>query len=429
MRRDEYDADRALSGRGTPRGCGGDRARGRAAELGMDPVELRRRNFIQPDRFPYRSAAGGGGDYVYDTGEYERALDDALAIARYDELRAEQADRRAKDDHVALGIGVASYVEVTSFSSREFGAVEVDEDGSVTVTTGVSPHGQGHETAFAQLVSDVLGVAFDVVRVIHSDTGLVSRGEGTWGSRSLQAGGSAVFEQAEAVLRKAKRLAAHVLEVDEADLEARDGRIAVHGAPDRSIAWGELARLANDRPHVPDGLEPGLRCEGRFKEPGSTFPFGTHVAVVEVDTETGDARPVRHVAVDDCGRILNPMLVDGQVHGGLAQGIAQALYEAVAYDEVGNPLTSNLTGYLMPSAAELPSFETAHTETPTSLNPLGAKGIGEAATIGSTPAVQNAVVDALAHLGVRHIDLPTSAERVLDAIRRARKDIADTSGR
>jgi aerobic carbon-monoxide dehydrogenase large subunit len=311
-------------------------------------------------------------------------------------------------------------VEITSFSSKEFGSVDVHADGTVTVLAGTSSHGQGHETAFAQIVSSVLGVPFEAVSVIHSDTGVVPRGAGTWGSRSLQAGGSAIFEQAEKVTEKARAIAAHLLETDVADLSAfLDGRIAVTGAPDRSVGWSDIASAAADPARLPDGMETGLMSGGTFSEHGSTFPFGTHVAVVEVDTETGDVRLVRHIAVDDCGRILNPVLVQGQQHGGLGQGIAQALYEEVRYDETGNPVTGNLSTYLMPSAAEYPWFETSNTETPTPLNPLGAKGIGESACIGSTPAVQNAAVDALSERGVRHLDLPLSPERVLSAIRNA----------
>jgi carbon-monoxide dehydrogenase large subunit len=383
-----------------------------ADELGMDPVELRRKNLIPPDAFPYKTVSGT----EYDTGDYGAALDEALRLAGYERLRAEQASRRARGDHIALGIGVSAYVEITSFSSKEYASVEVDHDGSVKVLTGTSPHGQGHETAFAQLASGVLGIGFGDVTVIHSDSSLVPRGEGTWGSRSLQAGGSSVYERANEVLEKARRVAAHLLEVDTADVVAQDGGFHVTGAPEREIQWSEVASAASDGSGLPEGLDPGLHSEGRYREPGSTFPFGAHVSVVEVDTETGEVRPVRHVAVDDCGRILNPLLVDGQVHGGLGQGIAQALYEETVFDESGNPLTSNLSVYQMPSAAELPPFELSHTETPTPLNPLGAKGIGESATIGSTPAVQNAVVDALSHLGVRHIDLPLSPERVLAAI-------------
>jgi carbon-monoxide dehydrogenase large subunit len=286
--------------------------------------------------------------------------------------------------------------------------------------TGTSPHGQGHETAFAQIASGILGLPFDSVRVVHSDTGVVPRGEGTYGSRSLQLGGTAVWDASQTVLDKAKRIAAHLLEVSEADLVADGGRIAVAGAPETGVSWVELAVMAaSDGSRLPEGIEPGLSAAGRFRQKESTFPFGAHVAVVEVDVETGRPTLVRHVSVDDAGRILNPMLARGQVHGGLAQGISQALFEGVEYDEYGNPLTSTLATYLMPSAAELPSFETAHTETPTPLNPLGAKGIGESATIGSTAAVQSAVIDAVSHLGVRHIDMPLSPERVWRAMREA----------
>jgi carbon-monoxide dehydrogenase large subunit len=387
-----------------------------AAELSMDPVEVRRRNLIPADAFPYTTAS----ETTYDTGDYAASLEKALGIAGIEELRAEQAARRARDDHVCLGVGVCCYVEITSFGSKEFGSVEVNSDGGVTVLTGTTPNGQGHETAFAQIASSVLGVPMERIRVVHSDTGLVPRGAGTWGSRSLQAGGSAVLERAREVAAKASTVAAHLLEVDEVDVVAEDGRFSVKGAPDRSVSWLDVVAAAADRVRLPDGVDHGLSSSGVYRELGSTFPFGTHVSVVEVDTQTGDVRPVRHVSVDDCGRILNPALVDGQVHGGLAQGVAQALFEEVRYDEFGNPVTSNLSTYLVPSAAEFPGFETAHTETPTPHNPLGAKGIGESATIGSTPAVQNAAVNALSHLGVRHLDLPLSPERVLSAIRTAR---------
>jgi carbon-monoxide dehydrogenase large subunit len=386
-----------------------------AAELGMDPIEVRRANLIPADAFPYTTSVGT----TYDVGDYGRALDEAVRIADIPALRAEQAARRARQDHLALGIGVSVYVEITAFAEKEFGAVEVHADGTATVLTGLSPHGQGHETSLAQLVSGVLGIAFEDVRVIHSDTGLVPRGSGTYGSRSLQLGGTAVFERSREILAKATTIAAHLLEVDEADVTTNGAGLGISGAPDRSLSWGELATAAEDPARLPAGMEPGLAAQGLFREPGSTFPFGAHVAVAEVDLQTGEARLIRYVSVDDCGRVLNPMMAQGQVHGGLAQGIAQALYEEVVYDATGNPLTANLTTYLMPSAAELPSFETSMTETPTPLNPLGAKGIGESATVGSTPAVQNAVVDALAHLGIRHIDLPLSPERVLGRVRRS----------
>jgi aerobic carbon-monoxide dehydrogenase large subunit len=374
-----------------------------AAELGMDPAELRRRNLIPSDAFPYTTACGT----TYDVGDYEAALDLALDLSDYAGLRAEQATRRERRDPVCLGIGVSTYVEMTSFASKEFASVEVDSDGSVTVLTGTTPNGQGHETAFAQIVSGVLQVPMEAVHVVHSDTGVVPRGAGTWGSRSLQVGGSAIVERAGEVAQIAVKLAASLLEVDAGDVVAEGGAFRVRGAPVRSMSWKQVAAAAG----------PGeLSASGTFRQAESTFPFGAHIAVVEVDTETGDVRLVSHLAVDDCGRILNPLLVEGQVHGGLAQGIAQALYEEVRYDEEGNPITANLTTYQMPSASEFPWFQSAHTQTPTPLNPLGAKGIGESATIGSTPAVQNAAVDALAHLGVRHIDLPLVPERVLAAI-------------
>ena len=331
-----------------------------AAELGMDPVELRRTNFIRPEEFPHTTVTG----VKYDTGDYEKALDEALRLVGYEVLRAEQAIRRERGDEVCLGIGVATYVEITAFGGREYAAVEIGTDGRATVFIGTTSAGHGHETAFAQLASASLGVPFEDVTVVHSDTGLVARGEGTWGSRSLQIGGSSVFEQAEAVVEKGREVAAALLEVDAVDVERVEGGFAVVGVPDRAVGWSEVVGAS-------DG---GLRAEGRFRQRGSTFPFGAHVAVVEVDTATGEVRLLRHVAVDDCGRILNPALVRGQQHGGLAQGIAQALFEEVLYDESGNPVTSTLATYQMPSAADLPPFETANTETPTDLNPLGAKG-------------------------------------------------------
>jgi carbon-monoxide dehydrogenase large subunit len=387
-----------------------------ARELAMDPVDVRRRNLIPPDAFPFTSAVGS----TYDVGDYAGALEEALRVARYDDLRKEQAERRARGDRVALGIGVSVYVEVTGFGRKEFASAEILHDGTVTARVGTSPHGQGHETAMAQLLAGTLGVPLDSVRVIHSDTGLVPRGEGTFGSRSLQVGGSAVLEAGRALAEQARRLAAHLLEVAVEDVEIEaGGRVGVRGAPDASLTWRELAEAASDPSRLPEGMQLRLSAERQFRQADYTYPFGAHVAVVEVDLETGEARAVGHVAVDDCGRILNPMLVDGQVHGGLAQGIAQALYEGVSYDESGTLLSGNLTSYLVPGPAELPGFVTSHTETPTPLNPLGAKGIGESATIGSTPAVQSAVIDALGHLGVRHIDMPLSPERVWRAIRDA----------
>ncbi|MGH9049213.1 MAG: xanthine dehydrogenase family protein molybdopterin-binding subunit [Acidimicrobiia bacterium] len=389
-----------------------------ADELDIDPVELRRRNLLAPDEFPVTTATGS----TYDVGDYARALDEAVRVAGYEELRRDQAARRERGDVVQLGIGVGCYVEVTAFGQfQEYAAIEVREDGKVVATVGTSAHGQGHETTFAMIVAELLGVPLEDVQIVQSDTGLVPRGMGTSGSRSMQAGGSAVYRASEQVLDKAKRLAAHLLEANVDDIVVHDGAaLGVAGVPASALAWGELALAATDPAKLPEGMDPGLASALDFDQGAASFPFGAHIAVVEVDTETGRVELVRHVAVDDCGRILNPLLVAGQVHGGVAQGVAQALYEGVVYDDDGNPLTANLMDYAMPSAAELPSFEASNTETPTPLNPLGAKGIGESGTIGSTPAVQNAVVDALSVFGIRHVDMPMTAERVWRAIQDAR---------
>jgi len=389
-----------------------------ATELGLDPVEVRRRNFIPPEDFPLTTVTGAG----YDVGEYEKALDAVLEAAGYADLRAEQRARRERGDRVQLGIGVSSYVEVTApmILTSEFGAVEVHDDGTVTARVGTSAHGQGHETAFAMIVSELLGIPMEKVRLVQADTAEIPHGHGTMGSRSLQTGGVAIHQAATVVLDKAKRLAAHLLEADPDDVVVGDDGLEVAGVPASRRSWAELAGAASDDAQRPADMEPGLSHEGDWQQGASSFPFGSHVAVVEVDTETGRVELRRHVAVDDCGRILNPLLVRGQQHGGIAQGVAQALYEEFRYDADGNPLTANLMDYAMPSAAELPSFEATNTETPTPLNPLGAKGIGESGTIGSTPAVQNAVVDALSHLGVRHVDMPCTAERVWRAILAAR---------
>jgi aerobic carbon-monoxide dehydrogenase large subunit len=389
-----------------------------AAELGIDPAEIRRRNFIPPQAYPYRTPTGAS----YDSGDPGRALDLALGAAGYTELRQEQAARIGRGATWQLGIGICSYVEVTGWGS-EFASVEADDRGMFTVLTGTSPQGQGHETAWAQIVADTLAVPFDAVTVRHSDTLLVPRGGGTMGSRSLQVGGSAVLRASVALLDEARRLAAHLLGTGESDVRRFDGRIGVRGAPELSLSWGELAAAAADPSSLPPGRETGLRAQADFEMEDSTYPFGAHLAVVEVDTETGKVKLVRHIAVDDCGRRVNPMLVDGQIHGGIAQGAAQALFEAFLYDESGNPLTSSLATYAMPSAAELPSFDTIPLVTPTGRNPLGAKGVGEGGTIGAGPAVHNAVIDALSHLGVRHIDMPMSPDRVWRAIRDARHGV------
>jgi carbon-monoxide dehydrogenase large subunit len=391
-----------------------------ARQIGMDPAEIRRTNFLTPDSFPLTTLTGAN----YDSGEYEKALDAALKASGYAKLREEQAGRRSSGDTKQLGIGISSYVEVTAPVGLhvEFGAVEINEDGSANVIAGTSVHGQGHHTAFAMLASEVLGIPMENITLVNSDTDRVPRGAGTMGSRSLQTAGSAIHVASNEVLARAQRIAAHLLEASADDIVVGEGGVHVAGVPAQSLSWAELAAASNDSSRLPDGLEAApLRHELDFDGTDSTFPFGTHVSVVEVDTETGDVKMLRHIAVDDCGRILNPLLVNGQQHGGIAQGAAQALYEWMQYDADGNPLTSTLTDYLMPSAAELPSFEVSNTQTDSPRNPLGAKGIGESGTIGSTPAIQNAVVDAVSHLGVTHIDMPCTGERVWKAIQAASK--------
>jgi carbon-monoxide dehydrogenase large subunit len=387
-----------------------------ADQLGIDPAEIRRRNFLDPASFPLVTTTGG----TYDSGEYAKALEAALEAAGYDELRAEQARRREAGETKLLGIGVSAYVEVTAPLGlhTEFGAVEVHDDGSASMAVGTSVHGQGHHTAFAMLVSDLLGIPMEQIRLVNSDTATVPRGSGTLGSRSLQTAGNAVLKASEEVLVRAKQIAANMLEASPDDIVTGGGGLHVAGVPDRVVPWPELAVASKDASKLPEGVEPGpLRHEGDFDGTDSTFPFGAHVSVVEVDSETGGVTMLRHIAVDDCGRILNPLLVTGQQHGGIAQGAAQALFEWVQYDEDGNPLTTNLMDYTIPAASELSSFETSNTETDSPRNPLGAKGIGESGTIGSTPAIQNAVVDAVSHLGITHIDMPCTPERVWRAIR------------
>jgi aerobic carbon-monoxide dehydrogenase large subunit len=374
-----------------------------AAELDLDPAEVRRRNFIPAEDFPLETVGGA----KYDSGDYAAALDRALELAGYDDLRAEQAERRSRGDLLQLGIGISTYVELTGFGN-ELAGCTVGDDGRVTVTTGTSPQGQGHETAWAQLVSATLGVPMTDVTVVHSDTARVHSGMGTMGSRSLQVGGTAVRGAAEEVLTQAREIAARELEADPRDIEVVAGQgLGVAGAPGSVLSWAHLAQAAGDA---------GLAAEHDFETPDFTYPFGAHVAVVEVDTETGLARLVRHIAVDDAGVIASPVLAEGQIHGGIAQGVAQALFEEIAFDEDGNCVTGSLASYAIISAADLPSFETERMQTPTPRNPLGAKGIGESGTIGSTPAVWNAVVDALAHLGVRTIDMPATPQRVWQAI-------------
>ena len=386
-----------------------------AARLSIDPAELRRRNLLEPGDFPLTTPTGAN----MDCGDYARALDRALEVAGYHELRAEQARRRAAGDRRLLGIGVSTYVEVTAAGLvQEFGSVAVEPDGTITARVGTASHGQGHATAFSQILGEVLGVPAEQVRVVHSDTAEVPRGGGTAASRSLQIGGSAVWTAANEVLDAARRLAAGILEADPADIVTAPGGLAPAGVPARVLSWADLAAAAEDPAgDLPAGIEPArLAATTDFDQGESSYPFGAHVSVVEIDADTGDVRVLRHIAVDDCGRILNPMLVEGQVHGGAATGISQALYEEATYDADGNPRNTNFADYAIPAASELPRIETAHTETPTPLNPLGAKGVGESGTIGSTPAVQSAVLDALAPLGIAHLDMPYTPQKVWRAI-------------
>ncbi|MET0666094.1 MAG: xanthine dehydrogenase family protein molybdopterin-binding subunit [Acidimicrobiales bacterium] len=380
-----------------------------ATEIGMDPAEVRRRNLLADDVYPYSTPGGA----VYDIGAYTKALDMALEASDYAGLRAEQARRREAGDTRQLGIGLSVYVEITALGGGgEFGTVTALPDGTVEVRTGATPFGQGHDTTWKMLASDRLGVSMEAIRVIHGDTDDVAEGSTTGGSRSVQVAGSSILSASAHLIDLARERAAELLEaaVDDVVLDTATGRFHVAGVPAVGAGWGEVARQSG---------EP-LMGASDFTAEGPTFPFGAHVAVVEVDTETGAVVLTRLVAVDDAGTLINPMLADGQIHGGLAQGAAQALFEEMTYDEDGNPQTANLADYTVPAASEVPSFERIEMVTPTPLNELGAKGIGESGSIGSTPAVQNAVVDAVSHLGVRHIDMPCSPERVWRAIQAAR---------
>ena len=401
-----------------------------AAEVGVDPTEIRRRNFIPPEAFPYSSVAG----LVYDSGNFVGALDKCTAMAGYEQLRAEQARRREARERVQLGIGVSSYFEMCGLApSRvlaslnysaggwEAATVRVLPTGKVQVVTGTAPHGQGHETSWAMIVADRLGISPDDIDVLHSDTAIAPYGMDTYGSRSLAVGGTAVYLATEKVLDKARAIAAHHLEVAEEDLDYAAGAFSVRGTPEKALPLAGIAFEAFTAHNLPDGLEPNLEASTHWDPPNFTFPFGTHIAVVEVDTETGAVRLSRYVAVDDCGNQINPLIVEGQVHGGIVQGVAQALWEDAVYDADGNLLSASFMDYLVPSAAEVPSFETGSTVTPSPTNPMGVKGVGEAGTIGSAPAVVNAVVDALSPYGITDITMPASPERVWRAIREAQE--------
>jgi carbon-monoxide dehydrogenase large subunit len=385
-----------------------------AADLGLDPADVRRRNFISPDAFPFSTASGA----TYDSGNYAAALDRVLERAGYEELRREQQRRRETNAPRQLGIGLSTYVEITNgLSEAEFGGVEITPTGEAILRTGSSSHGQGHETTFAQIVADRLGLPLEKITVLKSDTDAVPRGTGTYGSKSVQIGGAAAGQASDRVVERAKELAAEELEasVEDMVLDLSEARFHVTGAPQPSLSWAELAERLTERDRLSE-----LAAEVDLEGSAPSFPFGAHLAVVEVDTETGSVALERMITVDDAGRIINPLLFEGQVHGGVAAGVAQALFEELAYDEDGNPLNANLVSYCMPGTTELPAFELAPMETPTPVNSLGAKGIGEAGTIGATPAVHNAVIDALAPFGVRHIEMPLGSERVWRALQDGR---------
>ena len=385
-----------------------------AGELGMDPAEVRRRNLIPSDRFPFRTQTGA----TYDSGNYAGALDRALEAAGWEQLKAERD--AARTEGRVVGLGLSMYVEVCGMGpSRsvwaggwEHAQVTVERDGRISATTGASPHGQGNETTFAQMLADQFGVPIDHVTIHHGDTGVVKQGVGTFGSRSQAVGGTAIHLAGSKVKTKMARFAALLLEAHEADLVFENGQIAVAGAPSSARSFGEVAAYAYRPVKRPEGLDPGLSDEAFFEPANNTYPFGCHIALLEIDRETGEPRLLRMVAVDDAGNLINPLIVEGQIHGGLAQGIGQAMIEEVVYGEDGQPVTGSLMDYALPRASDLPRFELSNTVTPTPCNPLGAKGVGEAGTIGSTPCIVNAAVDALSPFGVRHVDMMLRPEKL-----------------
>ncbi|HYJ68459.1 MAG TPA: xanthine dehydrogenase family protein molybdopterin-binding subunit [Nocardioidaceae bacterium] len=398
-----------------------------ATELGMDPLELREKNWIKHEEFPFTTVAG----LEYDSGNYEAATAKAKELFGYDDLRREQAERRGSDDPVQLGIGISTYTEMCGLApsrvlgSLAYGAggwehasVRMLASGKVEVVTGSSAHGQGHETAWSQIVADRLGVPFEDVEVLHGDTHIAHKGMDTYGSRSVTIGGIAALRAADKVVEKARAVAAHMLEANPDDLDFAGGQFTVKGT-DKSVAIADIALATFAAHDLPDGFEPSLDAEATVDPDNFSFPHGTHLCAVEVDTETGGVKIRKYVCVDDVGAVINPLIVDGQIHGGVVQGIAQALYEEAIHDDAGTLVTGSLVDYLVPSAADLPSFDTDRTETPSLTNPLGVKGVGEAGTIASTPAVVNAVVDALRPKGVRDVAMPCSPFHVWQAIQDA----------
>jgi carbon-monoxide dehydrogenase large subunit len=380
-----------------------------AQELGIDRIKVRQKNFPSPNEFPFKTATG----LAYDSGNYQLALNKALKLAGYEKLLKDQKKLRSQGRY--LGIGLSTYVEICAMGPKgmwEYGKVQMEPTGKVTVLSGASPHGQGQQTSFAQIVADELGVEMDDITVVHGDTGIVPKGIGTFGSRATAVGGIAVYQAAQKVKEKARELASHLLEVDSEDLNFSEGKFGVKGVPRKGLTIQQIAQQSNQPGRLPKDMDASLAAESQFEPSNFTFPFGTHICAVEVEPQTGKIDLKKYVAVDDCGKVINPLLVDGQVQGGIVQGLGQALFEEVVYDEDGQLLTGSLMDYAVPRAANLPHFNLARTETPTPVNPLGIKGIGEAGTIGSTPAIVSAVVDALAPFGISHIDMPLTPQKI-----------------
>jgi len=385
-----------------------------ARELKMDPAELRRKNFIQPNQFPFATQTGA----VYDSGDYEKALDRALQVAEWDRLKVERDAARAQGRLV--GLGLAMYVEVCGIGPSaglptggwEHSQVTIERDGRISATTGASPHGQGNETTFAQMLADQFSVPFEHVTILHGDTGVVKQGIGTFGSRSQAVGGTALHMAGAKVKKKMAKFAAALLEAHEDDLVFENGSIGVKGSPASAKTFASVAAFAYRPVPLPEGLEPGLSEEAFFEPTNNTYPFGCHITMVEIDRQTGEPTLLKVVAVDDAGRLINPLIVEGQIHGGLAQGIGQAMIEEVVYSDDGQLLTGSFMDYAIPRAIDFPRFELEATVTPTPVNPFGAKGVGEAGTLGSTPSVVSAVVDALADFGVKHVDMMLRPEKL-----------------
>jgi carbon-monoxide dehydrogenase large subunit len=401
----------------------------------MDPVEVRRKNFYEPFDEPTDTPAG----IQYDSMNMQQALDRVMELAEYGSLRQEQRQRRENNDPVQLGIGFSTYTEICGLAPSqvfagvglggagwEAASVRFLPSGEVEVVTGTSPHGQSHETTWAQIAADALGVTPENITVLHGDTAVSPLGRDTYGSRSLSVGGVAVWHACQKVMDKAKKIAAHMLEAAEDDIEVEAGTFSVAGSPEQSVTIQNVAMAAYLAADLPEGMEPGLNENYVFDPPNFTFPFGAYICVSEVDTETGKVWIRNWYGVDDCGPVINPVIVDGQRHGGLAQGIAEALYEEAAYDESGTLLTGTMVDYMIPGAPELPEFTLERTVTPSPSNALGVKGVGEAGTIGAPPAVINSIIDALEPFGVKHIDKPALPMRVWKAIQEARGEDAES---